>query len=78
MKQLYIYMAVGGMPQAVESYVNGDNFSMIDQVNRQIIKLYEEDFKKLDSSGKLSAIYHSIPARLSFLSSKLSFMFLLF
>jgi len=36
------------MPQAVESYVNGDNFSMIDQVKHQIIKLYEEDFKKLD------------------------------
>ena len=58
-------MAVGGMPQAVESYVNGNNFSMIDQVKRQIIKLYEEDFKKLDPSGKLSAMYHSIPAQLS-------------
>ncbi len=65
MRDLRIYMAVGGMPQAVESYVNGDNFSMIDQVKRQIIKLYEEDFKKLDPSGKLSAIYHSIPAQLS-------------
>ncbi|MGN0347650.1 MAG: DUF4143 domain-containing protein [Lachnospiraceae bacterium] len=58
-------MAVGGMPQAVESYVNGDNFSGIDQVKRQIIQLYEDDFKKLDPSGKLSAIYHSIPAQLS-------------
>lgn len=65
MRDIRIYMAVGGMPQAVESYVNGDNFSMIDQVKRQIIKLYEEDFKKLDPSGKLSAIYHSIPAQLS-------------
>ena len=65
MRDIRIYMAVGGMPQAVESYVNGDNFSMIDQVKRQIIKLYEEDFKKLDSSGNLSAIYHSIPAQLS-------------
>ena len=65
MRDIRIYMAVGGMPQAVESYVNGDNFSMIDQVKRQIIKLYEEDFKKLDPSGKLSAIYRSIPAQLS-------------
>ena len=65
MRDIRIYMAVGGMPQAVESYVNGDNFSMIDQVKRQIIKLYEEDFKKLDPSGNLSAIYHSIPAQLS-------------
>ena len=65
MRDIRIYMAVGGMPQAVEAYVNGENFSMIDQVKRQIIKLYEEDFKKLDPSGKLSAIYHSIPAQLS-------------
>lgn len=65
MRDIRIYMAVGGMPQAVESYVNGDNFSMIDQIKRQIIQLYEEDFKKLDSSGNLSAIYHSIPAQLS-------------
>lgn len=65
MRDIRIYMAVGGMPQAVEAYVNGDNFSMIDQVKRQIIKLYEDDFKKLDPSGRLSAIYHSIPAQLS-------------
>ena len=65
MRDIRIYMAVGGMPQAVESYVNGDNFSMIDQVKRQIIKLYEDDFKKIDPSGKLSAIYRSIPAQLS-------------
>lgn len=65
MRDIRIYMAVGGMPQAVESYVNGNNFSMIDHVKRQIINLYEEDFKKLDPSGNLSAIYHSIPAQLS-------------
>lgn len=65
MRDLRIYMAVGGMPQAVEAYVNGENFSMIDQVKRQIINLYEEDFKKLDSSGKLSALYHAIPAQLA-------------
>lgn len=65
MRDIRIYMAVGGMPQAVEAYVNGDNFSMIDQVKRQIINLYEDDFKKLDPSGKLSAIYHSIPAQLA-------------
>lgn len=64
MRDIRIYMAVGGMPQAVESYVNGENFAMIDQVKRQIIKLYEEDFKKLDPSGRLSSIYHSIPVQL--------------
>lgn len=65
MRDLRIYMAVGGMPQAVEAYVNGKNFSVIDQVKRQIIQLYEDDFKKIDNSGRISALYHAIPAQLS-------------
>lgn len=70
MRDIRLYMAVGGMPQAVESFINGDNFAVIDQIKRQIIKLYEDDFKKLDPSGNLSAIYHSIPAQLSKSSKK--------
>lgn len=65
MRDLRIYMAVGGMPQAVEAYVNGKNFSEIDMIKRQIISLYEEDFKKIDDSGRISALYHSIPAQLA-------------
>ena len=65
MQDLRIYMAVGGMPQAVEAYVNGKNFSEIDMIKRQIISLYEEDFKKIDDSGRISALYHSIPAQLA-------------
>lgn len=65
MRDLRVYMAVGGMPQAVEAYINGKNFSEIDMVKRQIISLYEEDFKKIDASGRISALYHSIPAQLA-------------
>lgn len=65
MRDLRIYMAVGGMPQAVEAYVDGRNFSEIDMIKRQIISLYEEDFKKIDPSGRISALYHSIPAQLA-------------
>lgn len=65
MRDLRVYMAVGGMPQAVDAYVKGNNFAMIDQVKRQIIGLYEEDFKKIDPSGKIAAIYRSVPAQLS-------------
>ena len=36
MRDLRIYMAVGGMPQAVEAYVNGMNFSEIDMIKRQM------------------------------------------
>lgn len=65
MRDLRIYMAVGGMPQAVEAYNAGKNFAQIDQIKRQIIELYEEDFRKIDPSGRISAMYHSIPAQLA-------------
>ena len=65
MRDLRTYMAVGGMPQAVESYIAGENFSQIDMVKRQLISLYEDDFKKIDPSGRISALYHSIPAQLA-------------
>ena len=65
MRDLRIYMAVGGMPQAVEAYIRGDNFTKIDHVKRQIIGLYEDDFKKIDPSGRMSAMYRSIPAQLA-------------
>ena len=38
MRDLRIYMAVGGMPQAVESYTEGKNLSDIDIVNIQIMQ----------------------------------------
>ncbi len=65
MRDLRIYMAVGGMPQAVEAYVNGKNFIQIDVIKRQIINLYEDDFRKLDVSGRMSSMYKSIPAQLA-------------
>ena len=65
MRDLRIYMAVGGMPQAVEAFTEGRNFAEIDQVKRQIIGLYQDDFKKIDPSGRISAMYQSIPAQLS-------------
>lgn len=65
MRDLRLYMAVGGMPQAVEAYVRGKSFSQIDFIKRRIIELYLDDFKKIDSSGCLSALYKSIPAQLA-------------
>ncbi|MBO4327489.1 MAG: ATP-binding protein [Clostridia bacterium] len=65
MRDFRIYMAVGGMPQAVEAYVNGQNFEEIDKVKRAILKLYDEDFYKIDDSGRLSKMYNSIPGQLS-------------
>ena len=49
-----LYMAIGGMPQAIEAYLNKRSFQQIDRVKREIIALYEDDFRKIDPSGSLS------------------------
>ena len=55
MRDLRIYMAVGGMPQAVEAYVDGKNFSEID-IKTTDYSFYEEDFQKIDASENISII----------------------
>lgn len=65
MRDFRIYMAVGGMPQAVDAYLQKKSFAEIDVVKREILNLYEEDFYKIDRSGRISAMYHAIPALLA-------------
>ena len=65
MRDFRIYMAVGGMPQAVQAFVDGKNFSEIDREKREIIDLYIDDFKKIDSSGLIGKMYESIPSQLA-------------
>lgn len=65
MRDFRIYMAVGGMPQAVDTYINENNFEEVDKIKREIISLYEDDLKKIDPSGRLSKIYKAIPAQLA-------------
>lgn len=65
MRDFRLYILVGGMPQAVVAYIKTNNFMAVDQAKRDIIALYEEDFEKLDESGKAKAMYDAIPAQLS-------------
>lgn len=65
MRDFRLYMLVGGMPQAVSAYIQTNNFSAVDLVKRDIIALYEEDFGKIDDSGRAKAMYDAIPAQLS-------------
>lgn len=64
-KDLRLYMLVGGMPQAVNEYILTNNLAKVDAVKRRIIKLYSDDFLKIDASGKLSKLFMAIPAQLS-------------
>ena len=65
MRDFRLYMLVGGMPQAVNEYINTNNMSRVDREKRRIINLYLEDFGKIDPSGRASRLYRAIPSELS-------------
>ena len=60
-----LYMLIGGMPQAVETYLETNNLSLVDQTKRDIIRLYVDDFQKIDSSGAAERLFKNIPAQLN-------------
>ena len=61
------YIAVGGMPQAVSAYVNGESYASIDRVKQGILSLYEDDLRKYDDEKKKKAsfVFKTIPKQLS-------------
>lgn len=61
------YLIVGGMPQAVNAYVESLDFNKVDAVKRQILKLYRNDIRKYADNyeTKVTAIFDEIPAQLS-------------
>ena len=65
MRDFRLYMLIGGMPQAVETYLETNNFALVDHVKRGIINIYQADFQKLDPTGRLETLFMGIPAQLS-------------
>lgn len=65
MRDFRLYMLVGGMPQAVNEYLDTNNLSKVDTVKREIIDLYFDDFLKIDPSGRASQLFQAIPSELS-------------
>ena len=65
MRVFRLYMLIGGMPQAVETYLEHNNLQVVDEAKREIVDLYEEDFTKIDGAGLAGDIYDAIPASLS-------------
>ena len=65
MRDFRLYMLVGGMPQAVNTYIETNNFSLVDHTKRGIINVYRDDFQKLDPSGRLETLFMEIPSQLS-------------
>lgn len=65
MRVLRTYMAVGGMPQAVDTYIKTNNLQFVDAKKREIIMLYDDDFRKIDPDGNISKLFLDIPAQLT-------------
>ncbi len=66
-KDFRLYMSVGGMPQAIEELLKSNDYSRVDEIKRDILLLYHNDLKKLDSSYNLSTslILDALPSELS-------------
>ena len=64
-RDLRLYMLVGGMPQAVNTYLDTNNLKKVDAAKRKIIKLYADDFRKIDPTGRITRLFLSIPGQIS-------------
>ncbi len=60
------YMIVGGMPQAVQTFIDTQDFREVDKVKRQILKLYQNDIHHYadNQETKVANIFEEIPAQL--------------
>ena len=65
LRDFRLYMLVGGMPQAVSAYLETNNLAEVYIVKRDIITLYEDDFRKIDGSGRMSIFYDAVPSELN-------------
>ena len=61
-----LYMIVGGMPQAVEKYVETRDFAKVDKLKRRILDLYRSDISKYAKGydTKVKSIFEEIPSQL--------------
>lgn len=65
MRDIRLYMLVGGMPQAIETYLQTNNLQAVDFKKREILDLYDNDFNKIDPSGRASQLFAAISGQLT-------------
>ena len=65
MRDFRLYMLVGGMPQAVNAYLDTKNLSEVDAKKREIIELYAEDFRRIDPTGRATRLFMAAPSQLT-------------
>ena len=75
----FVYLIVGGMPDAVKTYIALKDIREVDKVQRDIVTLYKEDFSQYeleDKKLKIKSIYDIIPAELNKQNKKFVFTML--
>ena len=65
LRDFRLYMLVGGMPQAVNAYLDTQNLSVVDAAKREIIDLYADDFRKIDPTGRATRMFMAAPSQLT-------------
>ena len=60
------YIIIGGMPQAVDTFIKTNNFDKVDKAKRRILNLYRDDIRKHADNYALDveAIFEEIPSQL--------------
>lgn len=61
-----LYLIVGGMPEAVNTYVETNDLAKVAEVHEKIVRLYRSDFTKYETRYKLKLqeIYDAMPGQL--------------
>ena len=75
----FIYLIVGGIPDAVKKYIETKDIREVDKIQKDIVELYKEDFSQYeheDKKLKLKSIYEIVPAELNKQNKKFVFTML--
>lgn len=62
------YYYIGGMPEVVQTYLDTDDYNEVRQIQRNLLKYYEEDFSKhapKEVVPRIMMVWNSIPAQLA-------------
>ena len=75
-KLLKEYYIIGGMPEAVQTWVDTHNYSEVEEVHKEILRDYADDFSKhapLSDVPKIRWIWDSVPVQLAKENNKFVF-----
>lgn len=79
MRLFFLYLVVGGMPEAIISCLKANNLNDVYSAQKDLIELYKADFSKYENKDKklkLISIYDNIPSQLNKQNHRFIFSYL--